>query len=76
VYEQKPPARSKVTVLQQRRNLVPRRLVGRHARESGVEATARNTLSHGNKHRDADFIEKLFWSTLAHLQHACPSFAA
>lgn len=120
--KQKPPARSNVTVLQQLLNLVPRRLVGQHARESGVEAKARNfcvrshlaamlfaqlahaiglndvcdwlrlkraalsrfgvtpparnTLSHANKHRDADFIEKLFWSTLAHLQHACPSFAA
>lgn len=41
----------------------------------GVSAPARNTLSHANKHRDADFIERLFWSTLGHLQHSCPSFA-
>lgn len=27
---------------------------------------ARITLPHANKRRDADFIEKLFWSTLAH----------
>ncbi len=42
----------------------------------GVTPPSRNTLSHVNKHRDADFVEKLFWSTIAHLQHACPSFAA
>lgn len=118
----KPPARSNVTVLQQLLNLIPRRLIGLHARESGAEAKARNfcvrshlaamlfaqlahaiglndvcdwlrlkraalsrfgvtpparnTLSHANKHRDADFIEGLFWSTLAHLQQAQPSFAA
>lgn len=120
--KQKTPTRSNVTVLQQLLNLIPLRLVGLHARESGAEAMARtfsvrshlaallfaqlahaiglndvcdwlrlkraalsrfgvapparNTLSHANKHRDADFIEGLFWSTLAHLQSACPSFAA
>jgi len=119
---QKTPARSNVTVLQQLLNLIPRRLVGLHARESGIDTKARtfsvrshlaamlfaqlahaiglndvcdwlrmkaavlarigltpparNTLSNANKHRDADFIEGLFWSTLAHLQHACPSFAS
>ncbi|MBL9154925.1 MAG: DUF4372 domain-containing protein, partial [Verrucomicrobiales bacterium] len=38
----KPPARSNVTVLQQLLNLIPRRLIGLHARESGAEAKARN----------------------------------
>lgn len=42
----------------------------------GVTPPARNTLSHANKHRDAQFAEKLFWSVLAHLQHAKPDFAA
>jgi Transposase DDE domain/Domain of unknown function (DUF4372) len=42
----------------------------------GVTPPARNTLSHANKHRDAEFAEKLFWSVLAHLQHAKPDFAA
>ena len=120
--KQKTPARSNATVLAQLLNLIPRRLIGLHARESGVEGKARsfcvrshlaamlfaqlahaiglndvcdwmrlkraalsrfgvvpparNTLSHANKHRSADFVEGLFWSTLGHLQHACPSFAA
>jgi len=120
--KQKTPARSNATVLAQLLNLIPRRLIGLHARESGVEGKARsfcvrshlaamlfaqlahaiglndvcdwmrlkraalsrfgvtpparNTLSHANKHRSADFVEGLFWSSLAHLQHACPSFAA
>jgi hypothetical protein len=115
------PTRSNVVVLKQILNLIPRHLIGRHARETGVEAKARsfsvtshlaamlfaqlshaiglndvcdwlrlksaalarfgltppsrNTLSHANKTRDADFVEKLFWSVLGHLQHACPSFA-
>lgn len=119
---QNTPTHSNVTVLQQLLNLIPRRLIGLHARESGIETKARsfcvrshlasmlfaqlahaiglndvcdwmrlkrkalsrfgvtpparNTLSHANKHRDADFVEKLFWSTLAHLQQANPSFAA
>ena len=119
---QNTPTRSNVTVLQQLLNLIPRGLIGRHARETGVEEKARtfsvrshlgamlfaqlahaislndvcdwlrlkaaalsrfgitpparNTLSNANRERDADFIEKLFWSTLGHLQHACPSFAA
>ena len=42
----------------------------------GVSAPSRNALSHANKERDAAFIERLFWSVLNHLQHACPSFAA
>lgn len=42
----------------------------------GVTPPARNTLSHANKQRDAQFAEKLFWSVLAHLQHAKPDFAA
>lgn len=42
----------------------------------GVRPPSRNALSHANKERDATFIEKLFWSTLGHLQHSCPSFAA
>jgi len=41
----------------------------------GVTPPARNTLSHANKERSADFIEKLFWSVLSHLQHASPDFA-
>lgn len=42
----------------------------------GVTPPARNTLSHANKQRDAGFAEMLFWSVLAHLQHAKPDFAA
>lgn len=42
----------------------------------GVTPPARNTLSHANRQRDAAFAEKLFWSVLAHLQHAKPDFAA
>lgn len=114
------PTRANVIVLKQMLNLIPRHLIGRHARETGVEAKARafsvtshlaamlfaqlshaiglndlcdwlrlkaaalvrfgvtpparNTLSHANKQRDAAFVEKLFWSTLGHLQHACPDF--
>ncbi len=41
----------------------------------GVRPPARNTLSHANKTRSADFAEKLFWSVLGHLQHAQPGFA-
>lgn len=114
------PTRANVIVLKQILNLIPRHLIGRHARETGVDAKARtfsvtshlaamlfaqlshaiglndvcdwlrlkcaalarfgvtpparNTLSHANKERDALFVEKLFWSTLGHLQHACPDF--
>jgi IS5 family transposase len=115
------PARANVIVLKQILNHIPRHLISRHARETGVDAKARtfsvtshlaamlfaqlshaiglndvcdwlrlkcaalarfgltppsrNTLSHANKERDAQFVEKLFWSTLGHLQHACPDFA-
>jgi hypothetical protein len=114
------PTRANVIVLKQILNLIPRHLIGRHARETGVDAKARtfsvtshlaamlfaqlshaiglndlcdwlrlkapalarfgltppsrNTISHANKERDALFVEKLFWSTLGHLQHACPGF--
>ncbi len=37
---------------------------------------SRNTLSHANKVRSADFIETLCWSVLAHLQHIQPGFAS
>lgn len=116
------PTRANVVVLKQILNLIPRHLINRHARETGVDAKARtfsvtshlaamlfaqlshaiglndvcdwlrlkcaalarfgvtppsrNTLSHANKERDAAFAEKLFWSTLGHLQHASPDFAA
>ena len=115
------PARANVVVLKQILNLIPRRLINRHARETGVDTKARtfsvrshlaamlfaqlshaiglndvcdwlrmksgvlarfgvtpparNTLSHANKHRSADFAEKLFWSVLGDLQHAQPGFA-
>lgn len=115
------PTRANVIVLKQILNHIPRHLISRHARETGVDAKARtfsvtshlaamlfaqlshaiglndvcdwlrlkcaalarfgvtppsrNTLSHANKERDALFVEKLFWSTLGHLQHACPDFA-
>ena len=42
----------------------------------GATPPSRNNLSHANKERDAEFAEKLFWAELAHLQHACPDFAA
>ena len=115
------PTRANVVVLKQILNLIPRGLINRHARETGVDAKARtfspqshlaamlfaqlshaiglndvcdwlrlksavlarfgvtpparNTLSHANKTRSADFAEKLFWSVLGHLQHAQPGFA-
>lgn len=34
----------------------------------GATPPCRNTLSHANKHRDAEMAQKLFWSVLAHLQ--------
>lgn len=116
------PARANLIVLKQILNHIPRHLIARHSRETGVDAKARtfsvtshlaamlfaqlshamglndvcdwlrlkaaalsrfgvtppsrNALSHANKERDARFIEKLFWSVLGDLQHACPSFAA
>jgi len=115
------PARANVVVLKQILNLIPRRLINRYARETGVDTKARtfsvrshlaamlfaqlshaiglndvcdwlrmksgvlarfgvtpparNTLSHANKHRSADFAEKLFWSVLGDLQHVQPGFA-
>lgn len=42
----------------------------------GVTPPSRNNLSHANKERSADFIGKLFWSVLGHLQNACPGFAS
>ncbi|MEO0017197.1 MAG: hypothetical protein RLZZ522_480 [Verrucomicrobiota bacterium] len=117
----KSPARSNVVVLKQILNLIPREMINRHARETGVADKARtfsvlshltamlfaqlthaiglndvcdwlrlkaaaigrfgvtppsrNNLSHANKERSADFAERLFWSTLGHLQHASPDFA-
>jgi hypothetical protein len=41
----------------------------------GVTPPSRNALSHANKVRSADFIEKLFWSVLGNLQHIQPGFA-
>ena len=116
------PTRANVVVLKQMLNLIPRGLINRHARETGVDSQARtfsvlshlsamlfaqlshamglndvcdwlrlktpvlarfgvtpparNTLSHANKNRSADFAEKLFWSVLGHLQHVQPGFAA
>lgn len=34
----------------------------------GVTPPSRNTLSHANKGRSADFVQTVFWRTLAHLQ--------
>jgi hypothetical protein len=42
----------------------------------GVTPPSKNSLSHANKERSADFVEKLFWSVLDHLQHASPDFAS
>ncbi|MCX6894063.1 MAG: IS4 family transposase [Verrucomicrobia bacterium] len=42
----------------------------------GATPPSRNNLSHANKERDAQCAEQLFWSVLAHLQHASPSFVA
>ena len=42
----------------------------------GVTPPSKNGLSNANKERSADFVEKLFWSVLGHLQHNCPSFTA
>jgi hypothetical protein len=42
----------------------------------GVMPPSKNGLSNANKERDAEFVEKLFWSTLSHLQHGSPGFAA
>jgi hypothetical protein len=41
----------------------------------GAVPPSRNGLSHANKVRSADFMEKLFWSVLARLQTLDPAFA-
>lgn len=41
----------------------------------GVTPPSRNAISHANKTRPSEFIDRLFWSTLAHLQTLQPSFA-
>jgi len=43
-----------------------------HIREA--VAPSRNGLSNANRVRDADMAEALFWSVLAELKRACPSF--
>ncbi len=40
----------------------------------GATPPSRNNLSHANRVRPAALAEKLFWSTLAHLQTVSPSF--
>jgi hypothetical protein len=40
----------------------------------GLTPPSRNNLSYANKNRDATFVEKVFWRTLAHLHHCEPSF--
>jgi hypothetical protein len=40
----------------------------------GATPPARNTLSHANKTRESDFMEKLFWQTLGHLENRLPGF--
>jgi Transposase DDE domain/Domain of unknown function (DUF4372) len=42
----------------------------------GLTPPSKNGLSHANKERSADFVEKLFWSVLDHLQHTSPDFAS
>jgi len=42
----------------------------------GVTPPSRNALSHANKVRSADFIERLFWRVLGRLQAIQPGFAA
>jgi len=41
----------------------------------GVTPPSRNALSHANKVRSAEFIERLFWSVLGNLQQIQPGFA-
>ena len=40
----------------------------------GVTPPARNTLAHANKGRSADFVQSVFWRTLAHLHRSEPAF--
>jgi Domain of unknown function (DUF4372)/Transposase DDE domain len=50
--------------------------VGWLTRIRGATPPSRNGLSHANKRRDATMAERLFWQTLAHLQHLQPHFAS
>ena len=50
------------------------RLKARAIAAFGLSAPSRNNLSHANKVRSAEFVEKVFWRTLAHLQHCEPGF--
>lgn len=50
------------------------RLKARAIAAFGLSAPSRNNLSHANKVRSADFVQKVFWRTLAHLQHVEPGF--
>jgi hypothetical protein len=52
------------------------RLKGAALSRFGVTPPSRNALSHANKERKADFVERLFWSVLGHLQYIQPGFAA
>ena len=51
-----------------------RRLKRRAIAGFGVTPPARNTLAHANKGRSADFVEAVFWRTLAHLHRCEPAF--
>jgi hypothetical protein len=42
----------------------------------GVTPPARNTLAHANKGRSADFVQSVFWRTLAQLRRCEPGFGA
>lgn len=48
---------------------------GQLASVRGATPPARNTLSHANKIRPAEFMEQLFWGVLAYLQSLTPEFA-
>jgi hypothetical protein len=50
------------------------RLKARAIASFGMTPPSRNNLSNANKGRSAAFVEKLFWRTLAHLQHCEPGF--
>jgi len=40
----------------------------------GATAPMRNTLSHANRNRNPELMERLFWETLSHLQNTSPRF--
>jgi hypothetical protein len=42
----------------------------------GATGPSRNALSHANKERDAYLAERLFWSTLEHVQQLSPGFGS